>query len=174
MHLKIKTYKVRIFFGAQTKTQDIEGRYVDYKYPSHDMKERVSKLKFFIGNYQQKIPIFSAHKIKGKNFYELARKDEFLEERFKQVNVHSLKITHQNTNSLDITIDCETGFYVRSFAEEFAKSLGDLGFAMSIIRTKIGDFNLSHSIDFQNILDFSDINDLDSQIIPIYSGRHPG
>ena len=59
-------------------------------------------------------------------------------------------------------------------AEEFAKSLGDLGFAMSIIRTKIGDFNLSHSIDFQNILDFSDINDLDSQIIPIYSGRHPG
>lgn len=174
MHLKIKTYKVRIFFGAQTKTQDIEGRYVDYKYPSHDMKERVSKLKFFIGNYQQKIPIFSAHKIKGKNFYELARKEEFLEERFKQVNVHSLKITHQSTNSLDITIDCETGFYVRSFAEEFAKSLGDLGFAMSIIRTKIGDFNLSHSIDFQNILDFSDINDLDSQIIPIYSGRHPG
>jgi hypothetical protein len=49
-----------------------------------------------------------------------------------------------------------------------------MGMAMNIIRTKIGDFNLSDSLDFENILDFSHINDLDSQIIAIYSGRHPG
>ena len=30
------------------------------------------------------------------------------------------------------------------------------------------------SLDFENILDFSHINDLDSRIITIYSGRHPG
>ncbi len=174
MHLKLKTYQVRIFFSAKTNTQDIEGRYTGYKYSTHDIKERVLKLKNFIGSYGQKIPIFSAHKIKGKNFYELARNNNFLEDRFKQVNVHSLKITKQTKHYLDITLDCETGFYVRSFAEEFSQDLGDLGFAMSIIRTKIGDFKLSDSIAFENILDFSDINALDSKIIPIYSGRHPG
>ena len=45
---------------------------------------------------------------------------------------------------------------------------------MNIIRSEIGHFKLNETVDFQNILDFSDINDLDSKIIPIYSGRHPG
>ncbi|MDA9610578.1 tRNA pseudouridine(55) synthase TruB [Alphaproteobacteria bacterium] len=174
MHLKNKIYQVRIFFGAETKTQDIEGRYINYQYPSHTKDKRLEMLKKFIGTYQQKIPIFSAHKIKGKNFYELARKEEVQEEKYKQVNIDSLKILKQNNNYLDVNIECETGFYVRSFAEEFSKSLGDMGMAMNIIRTKIGDFNLSDSLDFENILDFSHINDLDSRIITIYSGRHPG
>ncbi len=174
VHLKKKKYKVKIFFGASTDTQDLEGKYINYKKPKHNINERVNVLKYLIGSYEQRIPTYSAHKIKGKNFYEHARDNQPIVDMFKNVIVHSLKITAQSKDAIDLNIECESGFYVRSFAEEMAKSLGECGFAMNIVRYEIGDFKLSDSIDFQNILDFSDIKDLDSKIIPIYSGRHPG
>ncbi len=174
IHSLTKKYQVKIFFGSETKTQDIEGRYINYKKVNHNYEQRIKILNNFIGSFRQKIPIFSAHKSKGKNLYQLARKNELVEEKFKEVTVHSLKIKHQDAHSIDFIIECNAGFYVRSFAQEFAKNLGEFGVAMNIIRSEIGQFKLSESIDFQNILDFSDINDLDNKIIPIYSGRHPG
>ena len=174
MHSMTKKYQVKIFFGSETNTQDIEGRYINYKKPNHSYEQRINILSNFIGSFEQKVPIFSAHKLKGKNLYQLARKNELVEEKYKAVIVHSLKVKKQNINSIDIDIECNTGFYVRSFAQEFAKNLGEFGVAMNIIRSEIGHFNLNETVDFQNILDFSDINDLDSKIIPIYSGRHPG
>ena len=174
MHLRRKKYEVIVFFGANTKSQDMEGRYSNYQNIHHREDQRIDKLKDLIGSYEQKIPIFSAHKIKGKNFYEFARKGELIEKKFKNVDVSSLKIINQTKQSVKIEIECSTGFYVRSFAEELSNLLGDIGYAMAIKRLEIGDFTVSECIDLQNILDFSSINDLYSKIIPIYSGRHPG
>lgn len=174
IHLENKKYEVKILFGASTNTQDIEGRYIKYKKISHSLYDRIKQLKNFIGIYDQKIPFYSAHKKNGKNYYELSRDNKIIEEKYKQVQVHSIKILHQDIDTLTLKIECQTGFYIRAFAEELAKSLDDLGFAISIIRYKIGQFKLSNAIDFQNILDFSDINDLYTHIIPVYSGRHPG
>ena len=134
---------------------------------THSPLNRIYHLKKFIGDYKQKIPNFSAHKSQGKNFYELARNNEVIEERMKDVSIKRIKILYSNQNTVGLELDCQTGFYVRAFAEEFAHSLGDIAYASVIKRLKIGDFTNNNAVPYEKILDFSTINDLHSNLITI-------
>lgn len=167
IHLSKKSYEVQVRFGATTPTLDSEGRYTSLEPVSHDPQDRIHHIKKFIGTYQQKIPNFSAHKKEGKNFYQLARNNEEIEERYKQVSVSSLKILYSNSSTLGVELECQTGFYVRAFASELASSLREAGYASYIKRLKIGDFSMDRSVAYENILDFSSINDLSTNLITI-------
>ena len=167
IHLSKKSYEVQVRFGATTPTLDAEGRYTSLEPVSHDPQDRIHHIKKFIGTYQQKIPNFSAHKKEGKNFYQLARNNEEIEERYKQVSVSSLKILYSNSSTLGVELECQTGFYVRAFATELASSLREAGYASYIKRLKIGDFSMDRSVAYENILDFSSINDLSTNLITI-------
>ena len=167
IHLLNKNYEVQVRFGATTPTLDSEGRYTTLGPVSHDLQDRLHHIKKFIGTYQQKIPNFSAHKKEGKNFYELARNNEDVDDRYKQVSVSSLKVLYSNPSTLGIELECQTGFYVRAFASELASSMGDKGYASHIKRLKIGEFSIDRSVDYENILDFSSINDLSTNLITI-------
>ena len=167
IHQYQKSYEVEIRFGASTNTLDSEGRFLKMTPIGHKTIDRVNHLKKYIGTYQQKIPDFSAHKLKGKNFYELARKNEKIEERYKKVSVQSLKVLLSNTSKINVELHCHSGFYVRAFAEEFANSLGDIAYASMIKRLKIATFTLNQAIPYEKILDFSSINDLHSNLITI-------
>ena len=167
IHLSKKSYEVQVRFGATTPTLDAEGRYTSLEPVSHDPQDRIHHIKKFIGTYQQKIPNFSAHKKEGKNFYQLARNNEEIEERYKQVSVSSLKILYSNSSTLGVELECQTGFYVRAFATELASSLREAGYASYIKRLKIGDFSMDRSVAYENILDFSSINDLSTSLITI-------
>ena len=167
IHLSKKNYEVQVRFGAITPTLDSEGRYTSLGPVSHDPKDRIHHIKKFIGIYQQKIPNFSAHKKEGKNFYELARNNEEIEDRYKQVSVSSLKVLYSNSSTLGVELECQTGFYVRAFASDLASSMGDKGYASYIKRSKIGEFSMDHSVHYEKILDFSSINDLSTNLITI-------
>ena len=93
IHQYQKSYEVEIRFGASTNTLDSEGRFLKMNPIGHKTIDRINHLKKYIGTYQQKIPDFSAHKLNGKNFYELARKNEKIEDRYKKVSVQSLKVS---------------------------------------------------------------------------------
>ena len=167
VHLSKKSYEVQVRFGAITPTLDSEGRYTSLEPISHDPQDRIHHIKKFIGTYQQKIPNFSAHKKEGKNFYELARNNEVMEDRYKQVSVSSLKVLYSNASTLGIELECQTGFYVRAFASDLASSMGDKGYASYIKRLKIGEFSMDRSVPYENILDFSSIHDLSTNLITI-------
>ena len=167
IHLSKKSYEVQVRFGAITPTLDSEGRYTSLEPISHDPQDRFHHIKKFIGTYQQKIPNFSAHKKEGKNFYELARNNEEIEDRYKQVSVSSLKVLYSNSSTLGIELECQTGFYVRAFASDLASSMGDKGYASYIKRLKIGEFSMDRSVPYENILDFSSIHDLSTNLITI-------
>ena len=167
IHKEKKSYKLEVRFGATTSTLDSEGRFLQMKPITHNIDDRIFHLKNFIGRYQQKIPNYSAHKLNGKNFYELARKNQIIEDRYKQVSIYKLKILYSNISRIGIEIDCQTGFYVRAFAEELAKSLGDIAYASRIKRLKIGAFSLKQALAYEKILDFSGTNDLHSHLITI-------
>ena len=167
IHLFKKRYEVQVRFGAITPTLDAEGRYTSLGPVSHDLQDRLHHIKKFIGTYQQKIPNFSAHKKEGKNFYEFARNNEEIEDRYKQVSVSSLKVLYSHSSTLGIELECQTGFYVRAFASDLASSMGDKGYASYIKRLKIGEFSMDRSVPYEKILDFSSINDLHSHLITI-------
>ena len=167
IHSASKIYEVQIRLGATTPTLDAEGRYSAMQDISCDPLNYRNNLRQFIGTYQQRIPNFSAHKLSGKNFYELARNNEEMEDRYKQVSVSSLKVLYSNSSTLGIELECQTGFYVRAFASDLAASMGDKGYASYIKRLKIGEFSMERSVPYENILDFSSIHDLSTNLITI-------
>ena len=167
IHLSKKSYEVQVRFGAITPTLDSEGRYTSLEPVSHNFQDRIRYIKKFIGTYRQKIPNFSAHKKEGKNFYQLARNNEEIGDRYKQVSVSSLKVLYSSSSTLGIELECQTGFYVRAFASDLASSMGDKGYASYIKRLNIGEFSINRSVHYEKILDFSSINDLSTNLITI-------
>ena len=46
-------------------------------------------------------------------------------------------------------VQCSTGTYIRSLANDFGKDLGTGGYLSSLCRTKIGDFNVADALSIE-------------------------
>ncbi len=74
-HQFFKIYKANILFGQVSDTYDLEGKIKINKNSQEFNKKKLEKiLKKFLGKQKQRVPIFSAKKIKGVKLHILARK----------------------------------------------------------------------------------------------------
>ena len=87
-------------------------------------------------------PPFSAKKIGGKKFYELARAGEAVPDTPKKVTVRSLEILGVDGAIARFRVACTTGTYIRSLAHDIGKVLGTGAHLGSLRRTSIGPFRL--------------------------------
>ena len=147
---KLKVYEFEIKWGEQTTTDDREGKIIEKSTYVPEKKIIEKKLKNFIGNILQKPPKASAIKINGRRAYQLLREKKYFEIKAKNVFIYKTKIL-ESTNSLitKIKIKCGKGFYVRSFARDFAETLNTKGHIYSLKRTKVGKFDVKNA----NLLD---------------------
>jgi tRNA U55 pseudouridine synthase TruB len=113
---------------------------------------------------EQKPPIYSALKKNGKKLYEYARNNEEVIIDSRKVFVKNIEIIKWENYKLLVKIDCSSGFYVRSFANDFARSLNSLGVLSKLSRIKYGPYNLEDSN-----FDIEKIETLEEFILPIDS-----
>jgi tRNA pseudouridine55 synthase len=99
---QIKEYTGTITLGATTPSYDLETE-IDKTFSIEHISEELLKetTKQFIGEIQQKPPIFSAIKKDGKRLYELARKGETTEIKARTVRVSEFEITNINLPKVD-------------------------------------------------------------------------
>ncbi|HCR86029.1 MAG TPA: tRNA pseudouridine(55) synthase TruB [Alphaproteobacteria bacterium] len=90
---KRKTYEFRIVFGAETDTDDAEGKIIKKCEKIPKIDEILAILPQFIGKIKQKPPIYSALKINGVRAYELARVGKAPEMKDREVEVFELGIS---------------------------------------------------------------------------------
>ena len=142
-----KTYTGTICLGATTPSYDLETEVIPQSDPTKltekDIKHATRR---FIGNIQQKPPLFSAIKRKGKRLYEHARAGEQVEIKSREVIVYDFEITNITLPNVAFQIRCGKGTYIRSIAHDFGQDLGVGGYLKSLCRTTIGNHNLSDSI----------------------------
>ena len=114
---QVKEYTGTFTLGATTPSYDLETE-IDQKFPTEHITEDLLKetTKQFIGDIQQKPPIFSAIKKDGKRLYELARKGETTEIKARIVKVLEFEITTINLPKVDFKVVCSKGTYIRSLA----------------------------------------------------------
>jgi tRNA pseudouridine55 synthase len=136
-----KEYTGTITLGATTPSFDLETE-IDKTFEVNHLNETTIKeaTKKFIGEIEQKPPIFSAIKKDGKRLYELARKGETTEIKPRKVTVLEFEITNIKMPNVDFRIVCSKGTYIRSIANDFGKSLNSGAYLSKLRRTKIGDF----------------------------------
>ena len=147
---EMKEYEFEIKWGEQTSTDDAEGETICTSNYIPSAEEIKNKLKEFIGEIFQKPPRASAIKIDGKRAYRLFRENKDFEIKEKKVFIHSAEIIDlSNPLIAKIRIKCGKGFYIRSFARDFAESLNTKGHTNFLKRTKVGKFTSENS----NLLD---------------------
>lgn len=139
-----KEYTGQITLGFTTPSYDLETA-ADRHYPTNHIKAQdiYDATQAFVGEIQQKPPVFSALKKDGQRMYELARKGEVIEIPARTVQIHEFEITEIKGLEIHFRVRCSKGTYIRSLAHDFGLFLESGGHLSGLRRTKIGEYDVS-------------------------------
>lgn len=146
-----KEYTGTFFIGATTPSYDLETEIDEHFDISHINNDLIYEtVKQFLGEIDQKPPIFSAIKKDGKRLYEHARAGDIIEIVSRKTTIHEFEITRIELPKVDFRIVCSKGTYIRSIAFDFGKAMNTGSHLTALRRTKIGDFNVENAISVSN------------------------
>lgn len=181
---KDKTYIAEIKLGVKTDTLDITGNVISEDKDILSKKEILDEenLKKVLNKYMGKItqvpPIYSALKYEGKKLYEIAREkkeddekiEEILNSKKRNVNIYNINILEIDKSNMTfkIKVDCSSGTYIRTLAEDISNSLGVEGCILNLRRTKLGKFDVKSGMkkeEIQNLKDFKNALISDEEVL---------
>tara|TARA_R110002073_G_scaffold108336_5_gene243549 strand:+ start:127644 stop:128336 length:693 start_codon:yes stop_codon:yes gene_type:complete len=150
---QVKEYTGTFTIGETTPSYDLETE-VDQTFPIEHITEELllKTAKKFLGEIDQKPPIFSAIKKDGKRLYELARKGETTEIASRKVTISEFDITKIDSHKIHFRVVCSKGTYIRSLAYDFGVALNSGAHLSSLRRTKIGDFSVNNALSIENFI----------------------
>ena len=137
-----KSYKGEIVFGEETSTLDSSGEIT----ATYDMSNLTpSGVKeaadYFLGEIEQKPPMVSAVRVKGKRLYEIAREGIEVDRPSRIVRVDRFEvIPTDNPKVYQTFVDCSSGTYIRSLAADLGSSLGGGAHLRNLRRIGVGSF----------------------------------
>ncbi|WP_299108222.1 tRNA pseudouridine(55) synthase TruB [uncultured Tenacibaculum sp.] len=151
---QIKEYTGTITIGATTPSYDLETE-INETFPvDHITTDQIhNTTQQFIGEIDQKPPIFSAIKKDGKRLYELARQGKTTEIKARKITISTFEITNIEGNNLDFRVVCSKGTYIRSLAHDFGMALNSGAHLTKLRRTKIGDFSVENAQSIEGFID---------------------
>jgi tRNA pseudouridine55 synthase len=143
-----KEYTGTFFIGATTPSYDLETD-IDQTFPTSHIDEALihETVKQFLGEIDQKPPIFSAIKKDGVRLYEHARAGETVEIASRKTTIHEFEITRIALPEIDFRVVCSKGTYIRSLAYDFGKAMNSGSHLTVLRRTKIGNYNVKNALD---------------------------
>jgi tRNA pseudouridine55 synthase len=143
-----KEYTGTFYIGATTPSYDLETE-IDQTYPTEHIDEDLihQTIAKFLGEIDQKPPIFSAIKKDGVRLYEHARAGETVEIAHRKTTIHEFEITRIALPEVDFRVVCSKGTYIRSLAFDFGKALQSGAHLIVLRRTKIGDYEVKNAMD---------------------------
>ena len=142
-----KEYTGTFTVGATTPSYDLETE-INETFPTEHITEALiwETTKQFVGEIDQKPPVFSAIKKDGIRLYEHARAGEEVEILSRKITIHEFEITRIALPEIDFRVKCSKGTYIRSLAFDFGKALQSGGYLSALRRTKIGDYSVENGI----------------------------
>lgn len=155
-----KIYRVELFLGVSTDTEDSSGeitaRRKPYPLPVEDLQK---VLLSFHGEIEQVPPMYAAVKQRGKKLYEYAREGIVVERRARKVHIYALKVLdYFPPERVLMEVKCSKGTYMRTLCAQIGAALGFGGHMSFLLRKAVGGFLLSRTC----ILDGSSLaNDAD-------------
>lgn len=176
----IATFKLNVL----TDTLDIEGKVLDTADKKISLEDMQGAIEHFNGlTYMQEVPIYSAVKVNGKKLYDYARSNEDVILPKKEVTIYKLELVSFGD---EVKIKCKVskGTYIRALIRDICAYLGTYGVMTDLVRTKLGDYDISDAYSLDEISDgtyklysLEDIFDLDVRHInddnhkQIYNGN---
>lgn len=143
----VKEYTGTFYLGATTPSYDLETE-VNETFPTEHITEALLQetIQQFLGEIDQKPPVFSAIKKDGKRLYEHARKGEEVEIAARKTTIHEFELTRIALPEVDFRVVCSKGTYIRSLAYDYGIALNSGAHLTALRRTKIGEFDVVNAV----------------------------
>ena len=143
-----KEYTGTFYMGATTPSYDLETE-IDQTFPTEHIDQALIQetVNQFLGEIDQKPPIYSAIKKDGVRLYEHARAGEVIEIASRKTTIHEFEITRIALPEIDFRVVCSKGTYIRSLAFDFGKALNSGSHLTALRRTKIGNYDVIDAMD---------------------------
>ena len=150
---QIKAYTGTLKLGSTTPSYDIETE-IDQRFTTDHITNNVihETINEFRGEIDQFPPVFSALKKEGKRFYEFARAGEKVEISSRKVTIHNFEILNIKNKTVNFSVTCSKGTYIRSLAHDFGKALKSGAHLTGLRRTKIGSFSVENATSIEDFI----------------------
>ena len=150
-----KVYEARIVFGAETDTDDAEGRVTVTAHVPDDVGNpffATATVASFVGTHQQVPPAYSAIKRGGVTAYEAARKGDTLELEARTIEVTRAELVGvecAGEYAWDVALAVSKGTYIRALARDLGRALDSAAHLGALRRTFSGTLNIAqaHTLD---------------------------
>jgi tRNA pseudouridine55 synthase len=140
-----KEYLASAVLGVATDSLDADGAVLNREPLPVSEEEVRAAMRRFEGRILQVPPMVSARKIGGKRLYSLAREGKEVEREPRPVDIHHLELVDFAPGAypeMTFVVRCGTGTYVRTLADDIARSLGGRAHLTSLRRTRNGSLSV--------------------------------
>lgn len=170
-----KEYNVKMFLGMETDTLDLEGSVICIKNINNLEPSVIEKtILSFVGEIMQFPPMYSAIKVRGRKLYEYARKGESIEIEPRKIQIYYIRgivqnpVKYENNEliSVEFTVGCSKGTYIRSLCRDIGENLGCKGVMADLIRSISAGFKIENSLTIEDIIQAVEEDNIESIIIP--------
>ena len=145
-----KIYEATIAFGTETDTDDSTGISVRES-SSPEWNAVDTAIAVLTGRITQTPPDYSAKSVGGVRAYDAARKGAALELAPVEVEVFDWKIRNRGETTIDVTITCGTGTYIRALARDLGRITGSAAHLTSLRRVRSGEFSVSDAATLERL-----------------------
>ncbi len=165
-----KTYEAEFHLGLSSKTYDAEG--VDQSEtpsaaPDWTIERFEQELDPFRGTITQRPPIYSAIRVNGERLYKAARAGKEVEAPEREVTIHKVTVRDYTSPRLRLTIECGSGTYIRSLANDFGEALGCGAYLSSLTRTRVGSLTLDRALSLDDVAQSHEEGLLEERLLPL-------
>jgi len=147
-----KKYTATYQLGRTSDTDDVEGVVVelpDAPVPSREAVEQA--LPGFVGNIQQRPPVYSAVKLSGQRAYARVRRGESVELAPRTVSVYEIRLVEYDYPKLVLDVTCGAGTYLRALGRDLGQALGSGAVMSALVRTAIGEFSIESACPLEDL-----------------------
>jgi tRNA pseudouridine55 synthase len=163
-----KEYVTTLRFGVTTDTHDVSGRVLSQTPVDElDAARLEDACRAFVGQIRQVPPMYSAIHHQGRRLYELAREGIEVERAAREVVIRSIAIEKIEGPRATLRIVCGKGTYVRVLAADLGAALGCGGAVETLVRWRVGPFDLRDAVSWNELCSEARNRDLWSRVRPV-------
>lgn len=162
-----KDYEGTIELGKTTNSQDADGEVMaTAPVPDLTADEIQKHMNSFIGDQYQTPPMHSAIKVKGVPLYKLAHKGKTVDREPRFIRVHKFELKAYNAPSIEFSLSCTKGTYVRTIAHDLGQRIGCGAHLSALVRTATTQFHLADALPLDEIESLP-LNEIARRLIPV-------
>ena len=142
-----KDYEGSMTLGTTSDTLDAWGKLSPTGKGTEFSDDRIcAAFASFLGESQQKPPMYSSVKVNGHRLYELARKGLSVEAAPRKIVVDNIEVLNIRLPEISFRLSCSKGTYVRQICADIGQTLGCGAHMSQLERTRSGSFTIDKAV----------------------------